>query len=590
MTNVDVTVPVLIVGGGGAGLTASMLLSTLGVESLLVNARPTTSTLPKAHVLNLRSMEVLRDVGVADRITAVGTPPQNMAASAWYVGLAGPQPEHGRRLAKIESWGAGGASAEWLAASPMVQANLPQIRLEPLLRERAEELAPGAVRFHHEVVSLEQDDDGVTATVLDHDTDTTYVVRALYALACDAGRTVGPSLGVELEGLREVVRMVSVHITADLSPWATAPDVLIRWLINPDRGRGAVLVPMGPTRWGPDSEEWVFHQQYAPDDESALDDDTVIADLRATLGIGHHPVDVHIITRWWIEGIVANKFQAARVFICGDAAHRHPPTGGLGLTSAIHDVQNLTWKLAAVLGGHAGSELLTTYEAERRPVDAMNVQRSVENAINHLMASPQLGANPEASPEENWATLRRFLADDPGDAGYRREATRALLSQSMEFDELNIEHGYVYDSSAVVPDGSPAPENPDPVRIYLPSARPGHPLPHAWLSDWDGSRLPLLDLVRPGRFLLIAGEDGRSWVEAAKSIASETGLPLDAVRIGHVEGDYLDPRSSCVRQRGVSAAGAVLVRPDRFVAWRSGDAVDDARSVLAGALTAILGR
>lgn len=583
-------VPVLIIGGGGAGLTASMLLSQLGIETLLVNARPTTSTLPKAHILNLRSMEVLRDVGLADAITAAGTPPQNMAASAWYVGLAGPELEHGLRLAKVEAWGGGGASPYWSSASPMVQANLPQIRLEPLLRQRAEELAPGTIRFGHECVSIEQDESGVRTMIRDHTTGTTYEVTADYALACDAGRTVGPSLGVTMEGLREVVRMVSVHISSDLSQWVTDPDVLIRWLIDPDRGRGAALVPMGPDDWGPASQEWVFHQQYAPNDEDALDDDIVISDLRSTLGIGDHPLTVHIITRWWIQGILADTYQVGRVFICGDAAHQHPPTGGLGLTSAIHDVQNLAWKLALVLNGQAEPSLLETYASERRPVDAANVQRSVESALNHLAASPMVGADPDKSPEDNWAMLRRFLSTDPVDADHRREVIAALKSQSMEFDELNIEYGYVYDSTAVVDDGTPEVDNPDPRRIYLPSARPGHPLPHAWLEDWDGTRLPLLDLVRPGRFLLIAGEDAEEWASAARAIADETGLPLDAVAIGHVSGDYMDPRSSWIRQRGITSRGAVLVRPDRFVGWRSPDRSEDPRGALEAGLAAILGR
>jgi 2,4-dichlorophenol 6-monooxygenase len=135
-------VPVLIVGGGGAGLTSSMLLARLGVEHLLVSARPGTSDLPKAHVLNQRAMEVLDDVGVAGAIARRGTPAEQMAATAFYAGLAGPGPDYGRRLARLESWGAGGADENWRAASPWRQQNLPQIRLEPLLKARAEELSP----------------------------------------------------------------------------------------------------------------------------------------------------------------------------------------------------------------------------------------------------------------------------------------------------------------------------------------------------------------------------------------------------------------------------------------------------------------
>jgi 2,4-dichlorophenol 6-monooxygenase len=159
--DVDEEVPVLIVGGGGAGLTASMLLARLGVDHLLVSARPQTSDLPKAHVLNQRAMEILEDAGVADAIAEQSTPAGQMAATAFYAGFAGPGPDYGRRLARLECWGAGGADESWRAASPWRQLNLPQIRLEPLLKARAEELSPGRIRFGHELVDLEQDAEGV---------------------------------------------------------------------------------------------------------------------------------------------------------------------------------------------------------------------------------------------------------------------------------------------------------------------------------------------------------------------------------------------------------------------------------------------
>ena len=161
-------VPVLIVGGGGAGLTSSMLLARLGVEHLLVSARPTTSDLPKAHVLNQRAMEVLEDVGVAGTIAERGTPAEQMAATAFYAGLAGPDPDYGRCLTRLECWGAGGEDENWRAASPWRQQNLPQIRLEPLLKARAEELSPGRIRFGHELTELEQDGAGVRATIRDN--------------------------------------------------------------------------------------------------------------------------------------------------------------------------------------------------------------------------------------------------------------------------------------------------------------------------------------------------------------------------------------------------------------------------------------
>jgi len=585
-----IEVPVLIVGGGGAGLTASMLLSQLGVDSLVVSALPTTSVLPKAHVLNQRAMEIFSDLGVAAEIYARGTPPEHMRYSAYYVGLAGPDPAFGRQIGRMESWGAGGLDSDWAAASACRQTNLPQIRLEPILKARAEALAPGRVKFNAELIDLEQDADGVTASVRDKTTGTDFVVGARYLLACDGGRTIGRRLGVEWQGARDVMRIVSVYMSADLSRWARDPDVLIRWLWLPHRGTMGTLVPMGPDHWGPQSEEWVFHQNYENEDTRALDDARVVTDMKEALGLPDLDAKIHVISRWSLEGILADRFRVGRVFFVGDAAHRHPPTGGLGLTSAVHDAHNLCWKLAAVLSGRAGEALLETYEAERRPVDGRNVQRSMENGMNHISVGAALGFVRGASTEANLAGLRSALGDTPEDVVHRRRALAAIATQSMEFREHNVEYGQTYTSSAVVDDRTPAPTPIEAIRLYIPGTRPGAPLPHAEVEDLDGSRLALMQLVRPGRFLLIAGEDGAAWCDAAIHLAQASGIPLDAVRIGHVDGDYRDPRCAWLRQRQITAQGAILVRPDRFVAWRSAGVVVNPAHELGAALSKVLCR
>jgi 2,4-dichlorophenol 6-monooxygenase len=579
---------VLVVGGGGAGLTTSMLLSTLDVDHLLVSALPTTSDLPKAHVLNQRAMEILDDVGVAAAVDAVSTPPENMAATAFYAGLTGTSPDYGRRIAKLEAWGAGGDDENWRGASPWVQRNLPQIRLEPLLKQRAEELAPDRICFGHELVGLTQDDEGITSLVRVWDTGEEYEVRSRYVVGADGGRTVPRLIGVQHEGLGVVTQTATMHVSADFSAFAKDDDVLIRWLLSPQTGVYVVMVPMGPEHWGPASEEWVIHINYPVDDPRAHSDEKVEADVRRSLGIGDMPMTVHKITRWSVDAVMAERFRVGRVFLLGDAAHRHPPTGGLGLTSAIHDAHNLAWKLAAVLDGHAAPPLLDTYEPERRPSLERNAQRSLENAINHFSLGPALGFSHEQTEEENLAALRRLWSGEPDDAEFRNSVLRIMRAQSMEFSELNVEYGYGYSSSAIVPDGTPEPESPDDIRVYVPSTRPGAPLPHAWIDDEDGRRRPIKDLVAPGRFLLIAGEDAQAWCDAAAELAAASGVPVDAVRIGHVEGDLFDPRCTWLRQRGIAADGAVLIRPDRFVAWRSLGAADDPAAELNVALETIL--
>jgi 2,4-dichlorophenol 6-monooxygenase len=511
-----------------------------------------------------------------------------MAATAYYAGFAGPDRDYGRRLCRLESWGAGGADESWRAASPCRQENLPQIRLEPLLKAGAEALSPGRIRFGHELIDLEQDADGVRALVRENASGREYMVRSDYLLGADGGRRVAGLIGVEYQGLGVITQTATLHVTADFSRWATDPDVLIRWIYSPQAGVLVVMVPMGPERWGPESEEWVIHLNYPVDCEES--DAQVEADARMALGIGDLPIEIHKITRWSVEAVLASSFRAGRVMLLGDAAHRHPPTGGLGLTSAIHDAHNLCWKLAAVLAGHADPALLDTYQDERRPTDERNCQRSLENAVNHFATGAALGLAPENSSEENMDRLRRLWSARPEDAELRSSVLRGMRAQSMEFSELNVEYGYRYESAAVVSDGTDAPTPVDDVRVYEPSTRPGAPLPHAWVEDEDGERRPIKDLVAPGRFLLIAGEDGSAWCGAAEELARAAGLPLDAVRIGHLDGDLYDPRCAWLRQRQIERDGAVLVRPDRFIAWRAPTAVDDPLGELVAAFSQILAR
>lgn len=254
--------PVLIVGGGGGGLTASMLLSHLGVESLLISRHAGTSILPKAHVLNQRTMEIFTELGVAPEIFSRSTPAENMKATGWYAGVGGSHDGYGRRIGGLEVWGGGYTDPDFIAASPCRTANLPQIRLEPVLKAHAESYAEATIRFHHELVDLTQDADGVTATVLDRDSGEQYTVRSPYVIGADGGRTVGELIGVGMSGPTNLMRMVSTHLSADLSAHLSDPDVLIRWLVNPDFGgswASGVLVAMGPDHWGTESEEWVFH-------------------------------------------------------------------------------------------------------------------------------------------------------------------------------------------------------------------------------------------------------------------------------------------------------------------------------------------
>ena len=565
----DITIPVLIVGGGPAGLTASILLSSYGVKSLTVNRRPETSRLPKAHILNQRTMEIFREVGLEEEVCERAAPAENFHYFGWYAGLAGGDNDHGRQIGRLECWGKGGDDTRWKAASACRPMNLPQSGLEPLLKRRAELAAPDGVRFNHEVISLAQDGDGVTAVIEDRTDGSLYKVRARYVLACDGGRSVGKMVGVEMEGARNLGSNVTVHMTADLSRWARDSDVLLRWILNPDGGETTigVLCPMGPTRWGIDSEEWVFHWLLPWGDPRIADDAAVLDNMRRTLGLPDFDPEVHAISRWTVEGLVAARYQVGRVFLLGDAAHRHPPTGALGMNTAVQDSYNICWKLAAVLRAEASPSLLDTYEAERKPVGTEVVARSLENFARNGANIAHLQLTSSASPEQNWARVRSLWADTPEGRSARSAFEDQLAGQAVEYNALNLEVGYRYVSTAIVADGS-APSAPrDRLHLYEPSTQPGAPLPHAWVMR-HGQQKALVDLTGRGHFVLIVGEEGGAWIEAALRVAEARRLPLKTLRVGTETGDWIDFRFSWKAQREISASGAILVRPDRMIAWR----------------------
>jgi 2,4-dichlorophenol 6-monooxygenase len=581
---------VLIVGGGATGLTASMLLARLGVRSWLVSKYKQTSTLPKAHLLSIKTMEIYRELGVEEAIRAQSCPDEHMRYVGWYAGLAGSDPDHGREIARLGAFGRGGEDGDWRATSDNRYANLPQARLEPLLRAHAEQLAPGAVHFHHEFRAFRQEADGIVATILERDSGALYEVRAKYLLACDGGQIVGPQLGVEMEGEAAVATTISVHFSADLARYGRAgesDDVLNRTILNPDTGAPGVLVPMGPHAWGMRSREWVFSMIAAPGDHKQESDEEAVAKLRRTLGIAQDEIEVHQVTRWPLNAVVASRFRVGRAFILGDAAHRMPPAGAHGLNTAVQDSYNLCWKIALVLRGQAGESLLDSYEAERRPVARATVDSAYGNWSNAWRIAAAFGFSAANSAQENWHNLRLQWAQGPQGEAARRRATEGIAIACSTYNHLNVNYGYTYASGALVVDDIAAPQSLDINGDFRASTKPGHTVPHAWLEDTRG-RYSINDLLGAGRFVLIAGEHGAAWCEAARSLAQARGLPLEAMTIGVREGERFDLRCEWLKRREHGPAGAVLVRPDRFVAWRAMSLADDPKAALAQALEQIL--
>jgi len=302
-------------------------------------------------------------------------------------------------------------------------------------------------------------------------------------IAADGGKTVGPHLETERRGTGPLSCMISVHFAADLSGVASGHDMLTRFLIDPDIGgswTSGVMIPEGPTKWGHQSEEWVFRirnpdQSGVPPNPAAAK-----AHMLHVPGLRESGIDrvIHF-GDWVIQGAVADQYREGRIFLAGDACKVHPPTGGLSMNSGVQDVYNLCWKMEQVLRGVSDPALLDSYEVERRPVAQANVAAALANAQNHFRIDAALGLSDTADAVTNWAAMARLWDNDPAQDGLREAVCKAEQAQRIGFRHHNIEFGYVYRDGALVPDGAAPCQPLDPIRINEPSTRPGHPAPHA---------------------------------------------------------------------------------------------------------------
>ncbi|GAB7105524.1 FAD-dependent monooxygenase [Streptomyces phaeofaciens JCM 4814] len=580
-------VPVLVVGAGPAGLTASLALSRYGVRHLLVDRYDGSAHTPRAHLLNQRTGEIFRDLGVEDRVLAEATPSPLFANHVFMSTFAGPE------VSRLDAYGNGpDRIGDYLAASPGRMCNLAQHLLEPILVDEIERARVGELRGGQDFQRLTQDDDGVTAVLRDRHSGQEYTVRADYVIGADGARSrVREQAGIGMQGHEGIARVASVWFEADLSRYsADRPAILyIGGVPGRPAGDGRVFVSIRP--WN----EWVYLRFLDHDDDpegfSADDHEEITAHIRQSIGDPSIDIRIKSVSPWQVNAQVAERFAAGRVFCVGDAVHQMPPTNGLGLNTAVADAHNLAWKLRLVLAGLAGPELLATYETERLPVGGHAVDRAVRSMLDFLGIPAALGYEEGQSAEEQWALLRG-LHDDTPEAAARREALAAATDRiNGQVNAHGMEIGHRYRAGARVDDGTPEPaQDRDPELYYQATTWPGARLPHAWLED-GRLRCSTLDLVGHGRFVLLTGRGGEAWHEAAREAARLTGVEVTVRPVGTAGGPR-DPYGTWERLREVDADGGVLVRPDGHVAWRaaSSASAQDLPKILATLLHTPSGR
>jgi 2,4-dichlorophenol 6-monooxygenase len=574
---------VLIVGSGPAGGAAALSLATLGVPNIMITKYRWTANTPRAHITNQRAMEVFRDFGIEDQVLADATPHPLVGDTVFCTSIAGEE------IGRIRTWGTHPArEADYQLASPCLVCDIPQTYLEPILVKNATARGTQS-RFSTEYLSLTQDDESVTATVRDRLTGTVYDIRAKYLIGADGARSkVAEDIGLPYEGQMDIAGSMNITFKADISAYVAPRPSVLYWVIQPGSnvgGIGAGLVRMIRT-W----DEWLIVWGYdisrpAP----VVDTEAATQIVRNLLGMPGLQVEITGTSLWGNNEMFATHLQKQRVFAVGDAVHRHPPSNGLGSNTSIQDSYNLAWKLAAVLRRQAGPDLLETYSAERAPVARQIVTRANKSSREFVQFFEVLGLTDAETEEEMRAQIEERKANTPRGRAKREALVKAMELKNYEFNAHGVDLGQFYQSTAIVGDGSPKPEpRRDPELYYQASTVPGSHLPHVWVGDAT-HKVSTLDLAPYGTFTLITGIAGETWATAAGKVCGELGVPLKTVIIGPGR-EVTDIYYDWARIREVGEDGVLLVRPDKFIGWRSMSLPEDPAHALRSALRELLSR
>lgn len=530
----DVRIPVLIVGGGPVGLSTALFLGRHGVPTVLVEKRDGTSMLPRAPGLQARTMELFRAAGFHTDVRALE------------MGDSHPYFEGGiiqtTTFAEIDdAITLEAPSLDGPRVSPERVMGCGQDRYERVLVAKARESGCD-VRFSTRLHAISQDDDGVVA-VLESADGGRETIRAQYVVGADGANSfTREQLGVARYGRGTVFNALSIYFRAPALEHIINDRKFILCYATAARGTLMSLSRLHGC------DPWLATPLYFPDEGETPEDftDERCIDIIRT-ATGRDDLDVEVIWKvpWQGAQLVAETFRTGRIFLAGDAAHVHPPAGGFGANTGIHDAHNLAWKFAAVLHGWAGPNLLDSYDTERRRVgEAMAEQAMIRNRIRH---------------------------------GYADDETRAAM-----VDDIIITLGYRYRSTAI-----PGGDETDPVlpaELTL-TGEPGTRAPHVWLNR-NGERISTIDLFWSD-FVLLTGSDDGPWVDAVERVSKQLNIPVHAQVIGRSE---LRPTDwDWATAYGVTESGAVLVRPDAFVAWRSAGLVDDPDTELSAALAEAAG-
>ncbi|KAI3335765.1 FAD binding domain-containing protein [Ustulina deusta] len=588
----EVNVDFLVVGAGPAGASLAAFMAQNGLKGIVIARAPGTADTPRAHVFNPFALETLRDIGVEEDAIGHATHGDMFQSFRWVRNMVGE--EYG----KVHAWGAHPKSKGDLArASPCQFLDLPQSYLEPILVRYASSKG-FQFRFSTQLVRIEEIPESTDSlcTIRDRISQHEFNVRARYVFGADGSR----SKVAEILGLNYIVEpragvACNIIFKADIGHLIPKERYAgLHSIIQPDNFHGMVPIMRLIRPWN----EWILVCNF-PEEGGRFKDLTpqspeIIKLIRQAIGDDSVKVEIQRLDPWNVNESVAEKYsvEGRNIFILGDAAHRHPPAHANGSNTCVQDAYNLAWKVAYVAKGLAGPKLLESYSIERQPAGATLVREANQQLTAHVDVWKALGQF-TSTAEEGVRQLAELSEPTPEGEKRRQALHEALEEKRRECENLGLSMNQWYTSSAVYlhdeDEARPAPKG-DPVVDILISTYPGNRLPHAWLDIPKRQKLiSTHDLAGHGAFSLFIGHRGGAWREAAANITKATGIPINTYAIG-LGLDYIDVYRDWYKSREAGEDGCVLVRPDRFVAWRSKTMISNCEDKLQQVFNSVLSR
>lgn len=547
--------PVIILGAGPVGLGAAMELARCQVPSILIERNDRTSWHPKTRNFNTRTMEIARGWGrqIYDELRELDLPPQWKSPIRFASTLVGEETGH------LVSNGFKGAGP---LLSPVNSVLSSQDMIEPVMLREVRRSGMVDVRFGHEMLEFVRGhEDGATGVELKVRNKATGEIQTLSGSALIAADGAGSSmrdfLQMPMEGAFKIAHYMNCYFKADIEQYAAKRPGILLFVAN-DVARGVFQPLDSRGRWL--CQIKVSEEQWTSDSFTQEDCKHWI---RKGVGVEELDIEICSLGKWQMNAVVCRELQQGRVLLMGDAAHMFPPTGGLGVNTGMQGMHNAVWKLALHIKGKAGRGLLDTYTTERKPVAKWVAEQSHHNSgqVNQI-ATISLGT---ASPDLATAEVLR--------------ATRRYGNQ------LGLELGSIYASPAIVPDHTEPQAVNDPYTDYVPAGRPGHRAPHVWLQR-DGDQLSTLDLFGH-EFTVLTGDQGPQWESAVQPLRDRFHLDVRLHAISEERG-LVDTEKTFHSRYGIGKDGAVLVRPDGWVALRIPAWTPGAASALMEAMQQIL--